>query len=295
MADESVVVPLATADVQMVPGCVLFLRGPIIAGADSIAPVWSELLHTAGHGRKVRYRRGARAEWILWADKQAEPCRLFDSAQADAGCRRIEFILGEGASAITFELTDLMPVLGEERASYIRVNFPVGTPPLGMVRLAESALRTVPLHWGSIGITFAHVSGPRHIAYKRIAALAKRHWGVQIQDLSTLQWDATRGMPGVNWLTLIGNEFASSKGLDTDAIASGASALAQQGVYCRRGSFGLALAAGPAPMLGDLNVGDDLSAYARMSVVTKFEGRLSTKNEGRDGRADQNGRSSSTG
>jgi hypothetical protein len=89
------------------------------------------------------------------------------------------------------------------------------------VRFAEWAIQNLPLYWGSAGLAFEHVGGPRHIAYSRIAAMAKRYWGVQIQDMSTLQWDALRGMPGVNWLTLIGNEFATSPSWSARSISLG--------------------------------------------------------------------------
>jgi len=265
---DAVTIPLAVADVAIRPCCLLFLDGTVGAGWHSLMPIWDELLRTRAN-QQVRYRSGAPMQWHLLPDDRVDVPALFDRVDAGAGCRRLELTVGEGANVVVFELTELLPVLGVERASHVRIRFPKQTAPLEIVRLAESAIRNVPLHWGSAGLAFFHVSGPRHIAYRQIAALAKRYWAVQIQDTSTLQWEALRGMPGVNWLTLIGNDFAMSQGMSLDAIESAAAALVRHGVHCRRGARGLALAAGNAPSPGDINMGDDLSGSACIAELLR--------------------------
>jgi Protein of unknown function (DUF3396) len=257
----------AVAEVQVVLSWVVFLRGSLEPHWAAIIPIWTELLRAAGRDRQIRYRRGAQAQWSNLPDKTTDAQAILDRIDTGAGCRRLELAFGDDRDGAHLELVDLLPVLGEERASYVRMRFPSETQPVDIVRLAEWTIQHLPLSWGAAGLTFEHISGSRFIACRKIAGLAKRNWGVQIQDMSALQWDALRGMPSVNWLTLIGNEFARSKGLSVETLAGDAAQLVQRGIYHRVGTYGIALAAGPKPMLGDINIGEDISAYARVAEL----------------------------
>jgi Protein of unknown function (DUF3396) len=265
---DPVTIAQAAAEVTMQPTCVLFLRGSIGIVWDAVRPIWNELQQMLP-GQRLHCRSGAGGQWHQLPEAGTNADAVFAEAGVGAGCRRFEGSLGDGADCVSLDLVELLPVLGMERASYLRLSFPEHTAPISIVRLAQSVIQHVPLHWGSAGMAFVHVSGPRHVAYRRIAALAKRYWGVQIQDMSTLQWDALRGMPGVNWLTLIGNDFASANGMSIDAIATAASGLARQGVYSRRATHGLAVAAGASASLGDVNVGDDLRSSALIAQLLR--------------------------
>jgi hypothetical protein len=259
----------AVAEVDVVSSCTVFLRGSVEPHWPLIVPIWTELLRVAGRDRQVRYRRGAQAEWHQLPGNLADAHAIFSRTDTGAGCRWLELAVGDDSDGAHLELVDLLPVLGEERASYVRIRFPRETQPVDIVQLAEWAIQHLPLSWGAAGLTFDHTSGPRFTAYRQIAVLAKRNWGVQIQDMSALQWDALRGIPSVNWLTLIGNEFATSKGLRVEALSADAAQVVQRGVYHRVGTYGMALAAGPKPMLGDINIGEDISVYARVAELIR--------------------------
>jgi hypothetical protein len=161
-----------------------------------------------------------------------------------------------------------------ERASHLHVLFPDDTAPATVAALGEWTINRIPLWWGSAGLVFQHTTGTLFTAHKQMAALAKRYWGVQIQDMTALQWDALHGMPGVNWLTLIGKDFAESRGMNIEGIVSEVAKLAGDGVYHRVGAHGVALAAGPKPLRGDINTSEDIGAY--LSVARLIQPLLLT-------------------
>ena len=258
----------AIAEVEVVASCVIFFRGSLEAHWQHILPVWREFSRVAGSSLPLRCAQGAEARWRELPQSEAQLATCFDSVDTVAGCRRLEFVAGSADRASAhLALVDLRPVLGQERASHVRMRFPKETPAGDIVRLVEHCAQRMPLLWGSAGLAFEHVSGPRFTAHGRIAAMAKRYWGVQIQDLSTLQWDALHGMPGVNWLTLIGREFAASKAMDLDDLAAAAAPWVRHGVFFRQAACGLVLAAGPKPLLGDINQHDNLDSYARAAEL----------------------------
>jgi hypothetical protein len=255
----------AVATVEMVPSCAVFVRGSLEPHWATIGQMWRFLLRLSP--QPARYRRGASAQWKAMPEAQDEADALFDAIGTGVGCRWFEAAPDEGRDGLRLEITDLMPVGSNQRASEIRVRFPKDITPAQIVRFAEWAIQNLPLWWGTAGLVFEHLSGPRLIAYKRIAALAKRHWGIQILDRSTLQWDALEGMPGINWLTLVGNEFAKSAGMDVNRIMSEAAGLVSESVYHRKGAQGVVLAAGAQPIKGDINNGEDLIAYVRVAAL----------------------------
>jgi Protein of unknown function (DUF3396) len=259
----------AVAEVDVVLSCAVFIRGSLEPHWPSIVSMWTELLDISGRSQLVRYRRGAQAQWNRLSVEPAGAHAVLDRVDTGAGCRWLELAVGDDSDDLRMKSVDLLPVNGEERASHVYVQFPPQAVPTDVIRLAEWSIRNLPLLWGSAGLSFFHINGPRFIAYRRIAAMAKRNWCVQIQDMSTLQWDALHGMPSVNWLTLVGNEFAESKGFGVGAIAAKAAELVNEGVFHRQGAHGLALAAGRQPLLGDINIGEDVSAYARVAELVK--------------------------
>jgi hypothetical protein len=126
----------ALAEVDIASTCAVFLRGSIAAHWPSIVPAWAELLRIAGWGRALpRCRRGAQSQWRqLPVDWEQVPS-LFDGMESGAGCRRLEVAMGEGREAVTLEWVDLLPVLGEERASHIRMRFPQQSHPVDRVQI----------------------------------------------------------------------------------------------------------------------------------------------------------------
>jgi hypothetical protein len=162
----------------------------------------------------------------------------------------------------------LTPLEGRNRASTIHFQLANDTPSSKLAALAAWLAEETHLWWASLGHCFL----PRPtwgfvLQDPAVQALARRYWGVQVIDPVLLQWDALRGLPGVNWLTLLGEEFVQAKGLALDAVAAGADAARPADVFRRRGARGLVLAAGPMPLLGDINKDENLGAYVRVASL----------------------------
>ena len=172
--------------------------------------------------------------------------------------------LGQGMHVDT---DDGAPILGLPRAGSIRCVFENDVSANDLAALAAWSVDHLPLAWGTAGFVFVHESGRKTVAYDRIAAEAKRLWGVQLLDAGALQWDALDGLPGINWLTLVGNAFAQARGVEPAALLGAASARVDAGVYSRAGKLAMVFAAGSAPTRGDVNVGDDLGPYAQVAEL----------------------------
>ena len=215
--------------------------------------------------QSIKFIGPARAEVVIrptFALYFAEPlpAGTFDAWQRFAG--RLPIARGMHA-----DVDNGAPVLGMPRAGSIRCVFDDDAAANDLAAIAAWCIDHLPLAWGTAGFAFQHTGGRKTVAYDRIAIDAKRYWGVQLLDASALQWDALDGLPGINWLTLIGNAFAQAHGVEPSALLAAASSLVDAGVYSRAGKLGMVFAAGSAPTRGDVNVGDDLGPCAHIAEL----------------------------
>jgi hypothetical protein len=262
----------ATTDCGMRLGLVLFVRGPLRVHAAALDDLWTRLNAGLLRRRVTRVRHAGEPGWTTFPDSDGQTSftELFGIQSPLAGRWGLEIAdmgdaNGNGPSNLWLQLSDLAPVRGMERASHIRVLFPEDTPAAIIAGLGEWAVNRLGLWWGSGGFVFHHTTGTMVTAHTRIAALAKRYWAVQILDMPTLQWEALAGLPSVNWLTLIGEEFAQSKGGDLGAIVSTVAEANAERIAFRRGPHGVAIAAGAEPRRGDINAGENLDPYVAIS------------------------------
>jgi len=101
-------------------------------------------------------------------------------------------------------------------------------------------------------------------------ARARRLWCVQILDPVLLRWDALNGLPGTNWVTVLSPGFTAAHGLMLDDLCAAIESLAESGVHHLRGSQGIAIAGGDCPLLGDINIGDNIGPYLSTSRVLRL-------------------------
>lgn len=275
-------VSLAQADVALRPALLLFVRGPLRPHADALNAFWQRLQAQRSGGRLRVARLGNAAQWSPLADSDpAQPFTErfgFATAPPSGWSAELADVPAEHGHAVHLQVHDLSTVLGEVRASSIRVLFDDGVSSAEMASLGDWAIHHLPLWWGTAGWTFDHGALHPQFACARIAALAKRYWGVQLLDGAALQWDALQGMPSVNWLTLVGHAFAADRSWPVDALAADPAALSADKLYVRHGTTGVAIAAGARPALGDLNVHEDFSPYThaarRLAPLLLAEPRL---------------------
>ncbi len=263
------VIPPATAEVAIRQALTVFVRGPLAPHADSLDALWRRLINSHV-GARLKFRRSiADVSWqsLAPAERAGEFARLFDLRRPLIGCRGVEFAerSDDPLSTASVRIVDLAAVNGVERASHVRILFDDAASRDQLVSLAEWLLGHLPVWWGSAGFEFDYVAGPSYTAYHKIAGLAKRYWCVQLQEVALLGWDALRGVPSVNWLTLIGDEFARSKEMSSERLREIAASLKGEGVSHRPHAHGVAIAAGPRPLKGDINLGEDLDAYVHVA------------------------------
>lgn len=266
----------ATTDASIALEFAVFVRGPLRVHIGALEDLWTRLRTGLLRKRFVEYRLASEPAWRPLPD----PTKVKGFA---ATFRVREPLLGHwgvdlrdapntsdpasGATIVQFR--DLAPIRGMERLSHIRVIFGSETPVGTLTTLGEWASTHLPLWWGTAGFVFDHTQGTMFTAHKRMASLAKRHWAVSIQDFTSLQWDGLQGMPGINWLTLIGTEFAAAKEISLDDLAAGAGNPKSAGLFQRRGPRALAIAAGAKPITGDINIGEDINAYVRADQLLR--------------------------
>jgi hypothetical protein len=253
-------------------GFVVLVRGPLRSHLDAVEDLWSRL--QAGLLRKhfTRYRLGSDTAWTTLPESSPRSsfAELFEMRGPLLGRWGLELTEpgednGNQPTSIWLQFSDLAPVRGMERASHLRILFSNETSAATVAALGEWAVNRLPLWWGSAGFVFHHTTGTMFTAHTRMAALAKRYWVAQIQDMPSLQWDGLRGMPSVNWLSLIGEEFARSREMSLERVYADASSLKGEGVSHREGAYGVALAAGPVPLYGDINAGEAIDTYVSIA------------------------------
>jgi hypothetical protein len=269
--------PPARADVSRHLGLAVYVAGPLGPAGLGLQPLWQQLSGTPFGPRMARCRIAADSGWRPIDEALALAGRLGREAPAAAAFQGAAFASKEGDPAFRLEVADRGDVLGMRRASQLLFRFPDDTTADTLAATAAWVLDHVPLWWGTAGWFFRVGEGPPSLVGRRLAGLAKRCWGVQLLDETALQWDALDGMPGVNWMNLVGAGFAEQAGAGLGPLSAQAAALRRHGVFHRAGRHGAAFAAGPQPLLGDINADERMDALVQVAELLQplLLGRLS--------------------
>jgi len=95
-----------------------------------------------------------------------------------------------------------------------------------------------------------------------IYALSRRFRGVDFGTPQAFSKYAEHGLKSVNWITLLGTDLAERSGGVARLMKE-----ARHGVTVRRLPHGVALQAGPRPLLGDVNHREPLTAYETVNAL----------------------------
>jgi hypothetical protein len=240
-------------------------QGLLLSVRGSFGPIWPELLDAWGILMRAAVAHGL-TRYRIWSDPQWKP---FDEAgrafltgeiQRAKGQRpawKVEVVDRTECPELSFEFTDLHPTLGAERASFLLVRLPLDCPSRQLLEIALSLTDALPFWSGTAGYVFNASEAAWRLAFKQIWAWARRSWGIEIVDARASSWDALHGLRGVNWLTFLGRELIDAK---LPGLVGGAPLPPHFIVRPRK--HGIVVQAGDAPIVGDLNYFDDVSAYA---------------------------------
>ena len=251
----------ATVDVRLELCLLVVVRGGLLARSFDARAFWERVRPTSFGQRLAFSRPGTGTAWSPLQPDLFAPGN--PDAQAAGPCRRACVAESSQGGGRSLTVLDLGPALGLERASHLLFRFPPTAEVEEMAAMALACLESVPLWWGTCG-WFLESHGGRRPG-RRMAALAKRFWCAQVLDLAALQWDAVEGLASVNWLTLIGKEMCQHFSVAPDRLVDAASRRASRGVFFRQGAGGITLAAGAAPIKGDINLDENMGAYVAVS------------------------------
>ena len=257
--------PPAEVDVSRVLGLVVFVEGSLSGAGLSPLQLWQDLSGTPFGHRLARCRLSGDTHWQDIEEALALAEHRGRDANGELVFNGVLLATKDAGAAPWVEFADRGPVLGMKRASHLLFRFAEGTGTDELAALSTWVLNHVPFLWGTAGWFFHAGKGPPAAVARRLSGLAKRFWGVQLLDTTALQWDSLDGMPGVNWMNLVGHGFAVKSGTTIELLAAQASALRQRAVFHRSGRHGAAFAAGPQPLLGDINADERMDALVQVT------------------------------
>lgn len=239
----------------------VFVRGSLSRQDLDPDALWSLVREQPFAAHLDRFRRGSDTQWRL--PPEGGSGRIWNRriGMDPAACVEFAGAGRGGVEALTLKITDLGPALGMERASHLIFRFPSDATGRQVAEVARWLCANLPLLWGTGGWCFDVVGGSTYAAARSVVALARRCWSIQILEPSALQWDALRGLPGVNWLTLVGDDFAQEHGIAPSTLA----ALADSEVFHHRGGAVTMLAAGAKPVRGDIQADESLAPLVKVA------------------------------
>jgi hypothetical protein len=242
-------------------GLVGYIRGSFKPAWPNLLKVW-DLIWSANYASGFTHARfWDEMEWRSLGSQSGDSIRAH--LEAGAGERRfwrVEVVNRITAPDFSIEFGDLNRTLDPERSSFVRFRFPLDFAPQRLFEIAKAVL-DLPVWHGTAGYIFSAVETERDLAYDQLWTWARRYWGFQVIDLHAGTWDAVDGLLGINWLTLLGKEFMSAKELSPLSESD----FSSRSVSLHRSEGGAIVKAGSSPIVGDLNLLEDISAYAAVA------------------------------
>lgn len=152
-----------------------------------------------------------------------------------------------------------MHIRDEGLFAFARVLLPLDTDLNVLLDTALAIAENVPLHSGHGGLVFVYEPLLLEDAFDAIYTRARRFWGVDIEHMNGTLPLIRDGIKGVNWITMIGRDFASR--LDIHAALGN-----DPEVTIAQRKQATVLVAGPHPATCDQNR-PDLSRDAYVAVA----------------------------
>lgn len=244
-------------------GLTLYLADPVAWAREGAAAMFQAYRARAPAGSLRWYTTSQLGDWFRVGGQ-----RLDEIAEALArwighprGLLQLRLVDDTGAPSTAFVYREIDPRLCP-RAATLELFLPAGSSPTALVELAAEAASRGAILSGVGGYAAAWNPHQKPTAFWEIHAWCKRYVGLDVQDADAMAWRAHEGLPGTNWITLVGDAAADRLRIDPAALASGPW---QHGVAARRLPHALLLQAGPEPVLGDVNRGEFPWAYAEVA------------------------------
>jgi hypothetical protein len=150
--------------------------------------------------------------------------------------------------------------------AFVRMMIPLESDPLLLKTVSGEIADHVAFSSGHGGLVFLYDPWHKPKALDAVYALARRFWGVDIEDLNRTLPLMNDRIKGVNWLTLVGRRLLGSGAMVNalEALPSGPSIVIEP----RR--TGVVITAGPEPVPGDQHRPDaSLDPYVAVATALR--------------------------
>jgi hypothetical protein len=261
--------PLVLADapvltiVRPVLGLTLYLAEPLVWAREGAAVLFEAFLASVPPGSLAWYTTSQLADWYPLDSARLDELRraLSPSLTRPRHLLETRVVDDTGASSVAFTYREV-DERRAKRAATLELKLPVDSDPERLADLAVLSASRFPLLCGVGGLAASYNPHEKATAFWEIHGWCKRYLGLDVQDAEAMALKVLRGLPGTNWLTLVGRPLADRLRLDLASLASEPS---RHDVHAELLDHALLLKAGPSPELGDLNRAEFPLAYAEVA------------------------------
>ncbi len=154
-----------------------------------------------------------------------------------------------GAPSVGFHYIEHDPQRAD-RSAVLELTLPQEHPPGDLAQLALEIGNIGPIHSIIGGYAIRFDDRYRARAFNQVYRWASRYIALDIQVPEEMAWRTPDGLPGTNWLTVIGGPLAEKLGIDLEELRTREW---PEGITALPADDDLLIRAGEAPVLGDLN------------------------------------------
>lgn len=243
----------------------LYLRDPVYWCREGAVLLHDAVVNHAGPAKLDLFRGSGRLGW-----RRLEPRELGDVRAA------LVSHTGRARNHLEIQLVDQepLPTVGltyhEVSASSPSVGWaqwllPHTITPERVWELVTWAAEALPV-WSAIGgFTLVFAPEAEDGAFRHAFNYSKRYLGLDLQHPERFARHARRGLPSVNWITVVGGPLVERLALDTEALA--ARQWQSDVTVHRAGNGTVAIRAGALPDIGDLHQMELPAAIAEVNGV----------------------------
>lgn len=232
---------------------------------DELQFVVSEYQRLCPRGRIKRYKNAERTIWGRFDPDNANEVFKNVKKRLDGG-RHAEVGLWDGEMEESWSLRcHRLPVKkGKPEQGFYRILMPKSTSPQLMLSIATAIGGGVKFQSGHGGYSFTYDGYFKEDSFEYIYPLARRYWGIDVEDINNTLPLMNKGIKCVNWLTLVGRAFLKKLEWSTqDELLVDAKGVAEKAL-----THGRLIVAGEEPTIGDRNRrGKGLQQYFDVAKV----------------------------
>jgi hypothetical protein len=251
----------STRVARVTQGVIAYVDGDLRSIWDQVHAAWRYLVHQPWASQLSRLRRWNEPRWQPWDPTQI-PSFLSDLQQRGPRQEywKVELCDEPSLPQVGIDCQDVELTQGQfPRASFLRVRLPLDTRSDDLLTLTSQLVDLLPVQQARAGY-LCHIDDvERSLGFDQAWVWARRFYGLDIVDPVEQTWDATEGIYGVNWLTVLGKRWLDKElaAIDFDHVPPPVRVLRQK--------QGIILQAGAAPSTGDQNLFEDVGAYTEVT------------------------------